>query len=113
MMKDSRDFNFVGNVEGRDIFGDHADVIVCEGFTGNVVLKFAESFYTAIKRRNINDEYFNRFNYEIYGGTPILGVNGTVMIGHGISSPEAIKNMLLLSRDVVNAGLPEKIKQAF
>jgi glycerol-3-phosphate acyltransferase PlsX len=113
MMKDSRDFNFVGNVEGRDIFGDHADVIVCEGFTGNVVLKFAESFYTAIKRRNINDEYFNRFNYEIYGGTPILGVNGTVMIGHGISSPEAIKNMLLLSRDVVNAGLPEKIKQVF
>jgi len=113
LMKDSRDFNFVGNVEGRDIFGDHADVIVCEGFTGNVVLKFAESFYTAIKRRNINDEYFNRFNYEIYGGTPILGVNGTVMIGHGISSPEAIKNMLLLSRDVVNAGLPEKIKQAF
>ncbi len=113
LMKDSRDFNFVGNVEGRHIFSDEADVIVCEGFTGNVVLKFAESFYTAIKRRGIDDEYFNRFNYEIYGGTPILGVNGNVIIGHGMSSPLAIKNMLLLSRDVAEARLPEKIKQAF
>ncbi len=113
LMKDSRDFNFVGNVEGRHIFSDEADVIVCEGFTGNVVLKFAESFYTAIKRRGVNDEYFNRFNYEIYGGTPILGVNGNVIIGHGMSSPLAIKNMLLLSRDVAEARLPEKIKQAF
>lgn len=113
LMKDSNDFKFVGNVEGRDIFGDHADVIVCEGFTGNVVLKFAEAFYSAMKKRNIKDEYLDRFNYEIYGGTPVLGVNGNVMIGHGISSPTAIKNMILLSRDVVNASLPEKIKQAF
>jgi phosphate acyltransferase len=113
LMKDSKDFHFVGNVEGRDIFSDQADVIVCEGFTGNVVLKFAESFYSAIKRRNINDEYFNRFNYEIYGGTPILGVNGNAIIGHGISSPLAIKNMILLSHNVALANLPEKIKQAF
>ncbi len=113
LMKDSRDFNFVGNVEGRDIFSDKADVIVCEGFTGNVVLKAAEAFYTVFKRRQIKDAYLDRFNYEIYGGTPILGINSTVMIGHGISSPEAIKNMILLTRDVVNARLPEKIKQAF
>jgi phosphate acyltransferase len=113
LMKDSKDFNFIGNVEGRDIFGDHADVIVCEGFTGNVVLKFAESFYAAMKKRSIGDEYLDRFNYEIYGGTPVLGVNGNVMIGHGISTPLAIKNMILLSRDVVNADLPSKIKKAF
>jgi len=113
LMKESNDFKFVGNVEGRDIFGDHADVIVCEGFTGNVVLKFAEAFYSAMKKRNIKDEYLDRFNYEIYGGTPVLGVNGNVMIGHGISSPPAIKNMILLSRDVVNANLPEKIRNAF
>lgn len=113
LMKDSNDFKFVGNVEGRDVFGDHADVIVCEGFTGNVVLKFAESFYAAMKKRNIKDEYLDRFNYEIYGGTPVLGVNGNVMIGHGISTPVAIKNMILLSRDVVNADLPAKIKKAF
>ncbi|MCU0435581.1 MAG: phosphate acyltransferase PlsX [Bacteroidia bacterium] len=113
LMKDSRDFTFTGNVEGRDLFSDKADVIVCEGFTGNVVLKFAESFYSAIRKRHIDDPYFNRFNYEIYGGTPILGINGNAIIGHGISSPEAIKNMLLLARDVAEAKLPEKIKQAF
>jgi glycerol-3-phosphate acyltransferase PlsX len=113
LMKDSRDFTFTGNVEGRDLFSDKADVIVCEGFTGNVVLKFAESFYSALHKRNIDDPYFNRFNYEIYGGTPILGINGNAIIGHGISSPEAIKNMLLLARDVAEAKLPEKIKQAF
>lgn len=113
LMKDSRDFNFVGNVEGRHIFSDEADVIVCEGFTGNVVLKFAEQFYSMIKKRSIDDAYFNRFNYEIYGGTPILGVNGSVIIGHGISTPLAIKNMLLLSYNVAQAKLPEKIKQAF
>jgi len=113
LMKDSKDFNFVGNVEGRDILDDKADVIVCEGFTGNVMLKEAEAFYNIIKRRGIDDEYFNRFNYEIYGGTPILGINSTVMIGHGISSPLAIKNMILLARNVTEAKLPDKIKQAF
>lgn len=113
LMKDSKHFNFVGNIEGRDIFSDHADVIVCEGFTGNVVLKFAESVYSKIKKRGIDDAYFNRFNYELYGGTPILGVNGNAIIGHGISSPMAIKNMILLSKNVADAKLPEKIKQAF
>jgi glycerol-3-phosphate acyltransferase PlsX len=113
LMKDSKDFNFIGNIEGRHIFSDEADVIVCEGFTGNVVLKFAESFYSKIKSRGINDAYFDRFNYELYGGTPILGVNGSVVIGHGISSPAAIKNMIMLSYNVAQANLPEKIKQAF
>ncbi|MFN7689756.1 MAG: phosphate--acyl-ACP acyltransferase, partial [Bacteroidota bacterium] len=113
LMKDSKDFNFVGNVEGRDLFNEKADVMVCEGFTGNVVLKTAEAFYSLIKRRGRSDEYFDRFNYEIYGGTPILGVNGTVMIGHGISSPEAIKNMLIHSKQIAEAKLHEKIKEVF
>lgn len=109
LMKDGKDFNFVGNVEGRDLFNNKADVIVCDGFTGNVILKEAESFYTLIKKRGIKDEYFDRFNFEDYGGTPILGVNATVLIGHGISNAHTIKNMLLLSRDIVNAKLTEKI----
>lgn len=113
LMKDSRDFNFIGNVEGRDIFNDAADVIVCDGFTGNVVLKEAEAFYTMIRKRKIKDEYFDRFNYEIYGGTPVLGINSTVLIGHGISSDVAVKNMLLLSKNIVEAKLSDKIKQAF
>lgn len=113
LMKESKDFNFIGNVEGRDLFDDKVDVIVCDGFTGNVVLKEAEAFYTLIKKRGINDEYFNRFNYEIYGGTPILGINSNVLIGHGISSAVAIKNMVMLGKDVAEAKLSEKIIQAF
>lgn len=113
MMAESTQFNFVGNVEGRDLFNSKADVIVCEGFTGNVVLKEAEAFYTLIKKRGLSDEYFDRFNYELYGGTPILGVNGSVMIGHGISSPVAIQNMILLSLEVAETKLHEKIKEAF
>lgn len=113
LMKDSKDFNFVGNVEGREVFDDKADVIVCEGFVGNILLKTAEAFYDVIKSRNRSDEYFDKFNYELYGGTPVLGINSNVMIGHGISSSLAFKNMLLLSKDVVNAKLNDKIIQAF
>jgi len=113
LMKDSEDFNFVGNVEGRDLFNDSADVIVCDGFTGNIVLKQAEAFYALTQKRGLKDAYFDRFNYENYGGTPILGVNGTVMIGHGISNAKAIKNMLLHTAEVIDAKLSEKIKIAF
>ena len=83
---------------------------MCDGFTGNVVLKEAEAFYTLIKKRKIEDEYFNRFNYENYGGTPILGLKKSVVIGHGISNDIAIKNMIVLTADVVEADLPSKIK---
>jgi len=113
LMSDTKDFNFVGNIEGRDLYGDKADVIVCDGFTGNVVLKQAEELYTIIKKRGLSDEYFDRFNYENYGGTPVLGVNSNVMIGHGISNAKAIKNMILLTKDVVKAKLPSKIKELF
>ncbi len=112
-MKDSDDFNFIGNVEGRDLFDDLADVVVCDGFTGNVVLKEAEAFYKLIAKRGLLDDYFKRFNYENYGGTPVLGVNGTVLIGHGISNATAVKNMISLSKDVVEAKLPQKIQEAF
>ena len=110
MMKDSKDYNFIGNIEGRNLFEEDSDVIVCDGFTGNIVLKQAESFYTLIKKRGYDDEYFNRFNYENYGGTPILGLNKTVIIGHGISNEIAIKNMISLTKDVVEADLSTKIK---
>lgn len=113
LMKGSNDFNFIGNVEARDVFRDKADVIVCDGFTGNVVLKEAEGIYWLMKKRGIKDEYFDRFNYENYGGTPVLGVNSNVIIAHGISNTVAIKNMILLTKDVVNANIPESIKKAF
>lgn len=113
LMKETQLFNFVGNVEGRDLFTDSADVFVCDGFTGNVILKLAESFYVITRKKRIKDEFFDRFNYEQYGGSPILGVNAPVVVGHGISSPEAIKNMVLLSANMAESNLVEKIKQAF
>lgn len=113
LMDGSDDFNFIGNIEGRDIFAGKADVVVCDGFTGNVVLKEAEGLYTLMKKRGIHDEYFDRFNYENYGGTPILGVNSDVIIGHGISNDIAVKNMLIHAYDVASSELTKKIKEAF
>jgi glycerol-3-phosphate acyltransferase PlsX len=113
LMKETELFNFVGNVEGRDLFNDKADVIVCDGFTGNVMLKLAESFYVLTIKKGLKDEFFDRFNYENYGGSPVLGVNAPVLIGHGISSPEAIKNMIFQSRDMINTKLVGKIQAAF
>jgi len=113
LLKENNKINFIGNAEGRDLFTDLADVYVCDGFTGNVVLKLAESFYVVTLKKGMKDEFFDRFNYEQYGGSPILGVNAPVIIGHGISTPEAIKNMVLLSRDMIASKIVDKIKSAF
>jgi glycerol-3-phosphate acyltransferase PlsX len=110
MMENNPDYNFIGNIEGRDIFDSETDVIVCDGFTGNIVLKEAEGIYSIMEKRGLLDDYFKRFNYENYGGTPILGLNKTVIIGHGISNEIAIKNMITLTKDVVEANLASKIK---
>ncbi len=110
MMKGSNDFNFIGNVEGRDLLNDKADIIVCDGFTGNVVLKQIEAMYQLMISKGLhNDNFIKRFNYEIYGGTPVLGINSSVVVGHGISSALAIKNMILLSKEIKKAGLSQKI----
>ncbi|MFP4023588.1 MAG: phosphate acyltransferase [Thiohalospira sp.] len=114
LMKDTSDFNFIGNVEANELFSDDkVDVIVCDGFVGNVILKEAEAFYTLIKKRKIEDKFFDKFNFENYGGTPILGVNKNIVIGHGISREVAMKNMILHTKEVVEAKLSDKIKEAF
>ncbi len=105
--------NFIGNIEGRDVFNDKADVIVCDGFVGNVILKMAENFYDLLKKRNKLDSYFDQFNYEEIGGSPILGINGNVIIGHGVSSAKAFKNMLLMAQKMVESGLYHKIQDYF
>jgi phosphate acyltransferase len=112
-MKGTKDFNFVGNIEGTDIFNEDLDVIVCDGFVGNTIIKSAEAFYTLLMKRRIKDEFFEKFNYERYGGTPILGINAPAIIGHGISGPVAIKNMILHTAHVVEAKYTEKITRAF
>jgi glycerol-3-phosphate acyltransferase PlsX len=111
-MKESDDFNFFGNIESRELFSDVVDVFVCDGFTGNIVLKQIEAMYTLMVKRNLTDEYFDKFNYENYGGSPILGVNAPVVIGHGISNAKAIMNMLLLSKDLHETRITKKIKRA-
>ncbi|MCD4696048.1 MAG: phosphate acyltransferase PlsX [Bacteroidales bacterium] len=112
LMKDSVDFNFYGNIESRDLFKNKADVIVCDGFTGNIVLKQIEAMYRMMVKRNLVDDYIQKFNYENYGGSPILGVNGSVVIGHGISNAKAIMNMILLSKNIFEVKLTNKIKKA-
>lgn len=113
LLKDEPRINFAGNVEGRDVFTDKADVIVCEGFTGNVVLKMAESFHEVAVKRGIKDDYIDRFDFEYYGGTPVLGVSEPVIIGHGISGQRAFKNMIVVAQKMLESKLLDKIKESF
>jgi glycerol-3-phosphate acyltransferase PlsX len=122
---------FVGNVEGRDIFKGETDVVVTDGFTGNVVLKFAESINMILKekirqyadRNLINKikvaamvptlkDILKEFDYQEYGGVPLLGVNGNVIIGHGKSTPKAFKNMIFRAVDLIDNEVNEKISKA-
>jgi glycerol-3-phosphate acyltransferase PlsX len=113
LLKANTQINFVGNVEGRDLLIDKADIMVCEGFTGNVVLKMAESVFDIVQRRGINDEHFNRFDFEQYGGVPVLGVAKPVIIGHGISHALAFKNMIVTAARMLQTDLTTKMQQAF
>lgn len=113
LLRESDKLNFIGNIEGRDIFAEKADVMVCDGFVGNIILKFGESIYDMIKSRGIRDEYWDRFNYENYGGTGILGINAPVVIAHGISNAAAFRNMILLAREMVESRLVEVFKDVF
>jgi glycerol-3-phosphate acyltransferase PlsX len=114
LMKGTTEFNFIGNIEGNEFFdNDKFNVLVADGFVGNVMLKQAEAFYHLTKKKNITDPFFEQFNFENYGGTPILGINHTAIIGHGISNAKAIKNMILHTRRVIEVKLTEHIKAAF
>lgn len=113
LLKENNRIRFSGNVEGRDILTSKADVFVCEGFTGNVILKMAESIHDIVKRRNIHDEHFDRFDFEAYGGVPVLGVSKPVIIGHGISHATAFKNMIGTAVRMMETELTEKIRDAF
>ncbi len=111
LLKENKHINFIGNIEGRDVLLDKADVMVCEGFTGNIILKMAESLYDITQRKNIQHEYFNRFNFENYGGTPVLGVNKPVIIGHGISQAKAFKNMIGVACKMIEKNVLAKMKE--
>jgi glycerol-3-phosphate acyltransferase PlsX len=104
--------NFIGNVEGRDLFNDKANVVVCDGFVGNVVTKMAEHFYEILHERGVKDDFVNNLNYEVVGGSPIVGVDGNVVIGHGVSSPLAIQNMILVAQKMITSDMLQQLKSA-
>lgn len=123
--------HFIGNVEGRDILRGTADVVVCDGFTGNIILKFAESFPSVLKHKFLEyaaKSIFHKlwvgliagtfkgmlrdWDYQQYGGVPLLGVNGVSIIGHGSSSPTAIRNMILRAKEMVDHRVNDTIKEA-
>jgi glycerol-3-phosphate acyltransferase PlsX len=113
LMRDCSDINFVGNIEANALFRETmSDVIVADGFVGNVILKQAEAFYSIYKSHNLQDPYFERLNFENIGGSPVVGINANVVIGHGISKRTAIMNMILTTRAVIHADLAQKIIEA-
>lgn len=103
---------FVGNVEGRDIFGDHADVVVCDGFSGNVIIKLCEGIYYRLVKRGVQDDYLDQFNFKHYGGSMVLGVNAPVIVGHGITKSETFVKMIELAKETVQSELTNKIQKA-
>ncbi len=130
-LENGKAVNFIGNVEGRDILKGTADVVVCDGFTGNIVLKFAESMLGLLRSRL--KSYASRgllnklaialvvptlkkvlkdLDYQEYGGVPLLGVRGVVIIGHGSSTPLAIQNMILVANEMVNKNVNQRIEEA-
>ena len=107
-------YNFVGNIEASHIFTSKiADVVVCDGFIGNTIIKLAEGLYSINAHNGTTNSFWEGMNYENTGGTPVLGINAPVVIGHGKSTPLAIKNMLLSTKYAVCNGLVEHLKEAF
>lgn len=113
LMKDYPGLNFSGNVEGNTLFHESVtDVLVCDGFVGNIILKQAEAFFSISEKLKISHPFIDRMNFENIGGTPVVGINANVVIGHGISRRKAIKNMILQTKAVVGANLARKIIEA-
>lgn len=114
LLKECQGIRFVGNAEGRDVFTNKAEVIVCEGFVGNVMLKMAESLYDILAiEKGFKDPFLDDFNFQKYGGTPIIGINSPVIIGHGISKAEAFVNMIKVGEKMVSSNITGLIREHF
>lgn len=111
LMKENKSFEFFGNAEPVEIFKNNVDVVVCDGFVGNMLMKHTEALARVFAKRGLVDEYVARFNYEIYGGLPLLGANSIVLIGHGISNAKAIKSMIFQSKNIYKTNLIGQLKE--
>jgi glycerol-3-phosphate acyltransferase PlsX len=114
LLKENTTIHFVGNIEGRDILDNKADIIITDGFTGNIVLKFAESLYDVMRvKANIESEFLNKFNHRLYAGVPVLGVKKPVVVGHGVSNSVSFSGMLELARKMIQTRMCEKMENLF
>ncbi|MEN3040163.1 MAG: phosphate acyltransferase PlsX [Bacteroidia bacterium] len=113
LLRQNPSIHFVGNAEGRVLNKGFADVYVTDGFVGNILLKFGESLYELLREKVPSTPVLERLNYENIGGLPFIGAQGNVIIGHGISSPKAFRNMIRTAIHIVQARLTEKIAAAF
>lgn len=114
LLKENNQIHFIGNIEGRDIINNKADVIITDGFTGNIMLKFAESLHDVINvGRNMNDEFLGRFNHKLYAGVPVLGINKPVIVGHGVSDATSFEGMFVMARKMIMTQMNEKLKMSF
>lgn len=130
LLKESK-LNFYGNVEGKDILKGTTDIVLCDGFVGNIILKFGESFLTFLKTRikkfaggslinklkalvvkSVLKDSLKDMDYQMHGGVPLLGINGISIVGHGSSSPLAIKNMILRAKEMYDKNLITKFEEA-
>ncbi|MDR0971414.1 MAG: phosphate acyltransferase PlsX [Bacteroidales bacterium] len=109
LMKGTKDYDFRGNCEPIELFENNFDVFVCDGFVGNLMMKHTEAFAKTMVKKGMINDFIMRFNYELYGGLPLLGANGVVIIGHGISNEKAIKTMVLQSKTIYTSKINEQI----
>jgi glycerol-3-phosphate acyltransferase PlsX len=113
VLEQEKAINFVGNIEGRDLFNSKvADVVVCDGFTGNIVLKSCEGMFYEVLKSGAKSDYLDTFNFTNYGGSPVLGVEGNVIIGHGIAKEDTFYQMFKQAADIVESALVKNIKSA-
>jgi len=113
LLRNTPEINFFGNVEGRDLFNDDTDVIVCDGFSGNVVIKLVEGFYYQLMKRGVQDEFLNQFNFKHHGGGLILGVKAPVLVGHGISKADTFLKMVEVCKNSVESNFCARVESAF
>ena len=128
LLREVKDINFIGNIEGKEIFDNKVDVVVCDGFTGNIVLKFAQGLAKglfkmikekveanpkrkvgALLARNAFREVKRASDHAEYGGAPLMGVNGVCIIGHGSSCPKAVKNAVRVATEFIQFGVNDAI----
>lgn len=113
LLRNTPEINFFGNVEGRDLFTETTDVIVCDGFAGNIVIKLVEGFYYQLMKRGVQDDFLNQFNFKHHGGGLVLGVKAPVLVGHGISKADTFLKMVEVCKNSVESNFCSKVELAF